>query len=574
MSIGVYDSYADVTGKSSSFEQVLSLLKRFSRDSLLWHCAALNYGARVWESNVAATSSEVNSNFMAALDFYYPPHFSVRLKSRALSASNPIVPFHRRQLLALQKLILQHSPASGIDVGGEPHAFGLLLLMINDHLHPNKSRLNDTVSSNYDFAVLISEFLPISESSEERLGAILRILNKMLGPLTEARRTKGPSFDTIAEFEATTTIPYETFRAFICGAVAYLNGLDFKVVLQDPGRIYLNSHRFSTTTLVDSQLSSIFQFLSAGGEILKRRMAERNFGIHDFTELRRTPMVERWLNVGLVNQWCGYLVTDPIYLFDKLITAPYWLAANKHDVAFRIFWGSLFEDYCHEVMQEAITASEMIYIPDVRNDDGQQLCDALVLEGDRLIIMEYKGFMLSAEAKYSGDADLLLQSLERNLVRSSRGQKKGVDQLRATLSYLFGPKRWIETLFPQWRDIREVFPCIVTLDSIGAAVGLSPMLQRYMPEQRNLGVRVTPIFCLWIRELERKAHFFRSSGLASIFAHWLEINPSLGTPLGQIEGEFGTWTRLASVDEAIEGMQADGEFLFPGQVRPLGPSDS
>src|SRR5690349_797180 len=138
MSLSIYESYGDLTGQRSTLEQILSILGRFSRDSLLLQCAIANYGGRVWESNITERPWDVNLRVFALLDFYYPPHISSQFKPR-MTAEDPRVIFHRRQLLVLQKLILQHSPASGSDIGRQRYTFGALLLMINDHLHPEKT---------------------------------------------------------------------------------------------------------------------------------------------------------------------------------------------------------------------------------------------------------------------------------------------------------------------------------------------------------------------------------------------------------------------------------------------------
>ena len=59
------------------------------------------------------------------------------------------------------------------------------------------------------------------------------------------------------------------------------------------------------------------------------------------------------------------------------------------------------------------------FIPDphVIDTPSEQLCDGLLIEGDALIVMEYKASMFTTRAKYSGDHLRLRDEIAKKLVR-------------------------------------------------------------------------------------------------------------------------------------------------------------
>ena len=567
MSILRYESYGGLTGRRSDYEELLASVRSFSRDSLLWHCAAINYGARVWESNRTG-AYEVGELSKPVLGFYFRPQVAAHLYG-AILHKEPRIVFHRRQLLALQKLALVHAPESGPDVSLRPYMFGRMLLMVNDHLHDANFTAPIRLETVHDFAKWICEFLPISESGDEDLGATLARNQLMLGPLTRARSKDRRHYDARKYFEQEKSIDSTTFTAFLFAIVAYLNARTFQDSLKEPGNLYFNHHRFSNTALSQEQITALLNLVSKPASRLKSNIGNRDFGLDDNTEMRKIPMVRRWLGIGLKTQWAGDLVLDPVYLWERLLMEPYWLSSKRFGAPFRSFWGDVFEDYCNKLMGEATSSSGASYLPNVLRKNKEQLSDGLLLEGDTLVIIEYKGFMLSAEAKYSGDPERLLAAIQGNLVKTEAGQKKGVEQIAEAAEYLFGKERFIEQVFPEWRAIKKVFPCIITLDSIGGAIGISTMLQLYA-RPLKVSVEIAPVFCVPISQIEKLAPYFRSTGFVSILKKWLQMNPTLGTPLSQIEMDLGEPAKLAILD-IRSYLEADASVLLPNE--DFAPSD-
>ena len=397
MSIEIYESFKGLTGAEANYESLITAISSFSRHSLLWHCGAVNYGTRVWDSGAA----EMSEDTLAALRSYFPLSIATRLNAGYFFKS-PRVVFHRRQLLALQKLAFLHSGESGRNISFEPHAFGRLLLIINDHLHNAELTFPHVLTTDLEFAAWIGEYLPITEIGSEELGASLARTLLMLGPLTRARNDGNPRYDAMRHFELTTGISLPSFRGFLFAIQAYQNNLTFTKLRKEPGDLYLNHHRFKETSLRQEDVVVLFRYLAKSAREIAEVIQSRDFGINDTTGLRKVPIVERWMNNGLTSQWCGYLALDPIFLWDRLLTAPYWLSSDHFGQPFRSFWGHIFEDYCNQLMREATASSKATYVGDVCWKGGRQLTDGLLLEGDTLVVLEYKGFMLSAERNILG----------------------------------------------------------------------------------------------------------------------------------------------------------------------------
>jgi hypothetical protein len=160
------------------------------------------------------------------------------------------------------------------------------------------------------------------------------------------------------------------------------------------------------------------------------RIHSRDFGANDFTVFRDKPL--------LVEDY-GMLPVDVLFLLEKFAQGPYWTVNNiSRDTGnkLRRFWGRVFESYVNEQLAEAARQSGA-FISDPRRVDNAsvQVCDALLLEGDALIMLEYKSSMFSAEAKYSGDHLGLLGQIEQKFVREFEGAKKrGSNNWRMPLS--------------------------------------------------------------------------------------------------------------------------------------------
>jgi hypothetical protein len=153
--------------------------------------------------------------------------------------------------------------------------------------------------------------------------------------------------------------------------------------------------------------------------------------------------------------------------------------------------------------------------------------------------------MFRADAKYSGDPTLLAQELEKKLVHNETGARKGVWQRAAALDTLFGPQG-PKTLYGTTIDsIKRVYLYIVTLDSIGTTIGISPFLDTFLSEKLHKAalapVEIRPLCCTDIETLETATGYFKGASLADLLEHWFRNNPSMFTPFQAIDFSRFYW---------------------------------
>lgn len=86
---------------------------------------------------------------------------------------------------------------------------------------------------------------------------------------------------------------------------------------------------------------------------------------------------------------------------------------------------------------------------------------------------------------------------------------------------------------------------LVTLDSIGATIGMSPFLNTFLDERLDRrafpALEIRPLFCSDIEALETMTGFLGSIGLPGILERWFETNPSLATPLLAVDFDSVLW---------------------------------
>jgi hypothetical protein len=216
MAMFTFARFEEIAGRRSRFEEFTGLLSQFSLDSVLWNCAAVNIGVGVWDG--AHTHSET---YMQAVDAFYVEDLAKYLKER-FWMKDALFVFHRRQLLFLQKQAILHSPRSGRSINLEPAKFGVLLLMASDHLDEPPAFGGKPLETPLDYAMMMSNLLPISEYGDESIGIGFSRTRIMLGPLMDARRNDKLFVDARQIFEDASGIPYADFEAFLLGVQAYI----------------------------------------------------------------------------------------------------------------------------------------------------------------------------------------------------------------------------------------------------------------------------------------------------------------------------------------------------------------
>jgi hypothetical protein len=86
---------------------------------------------------------------------------------------------------------------------------------------------------------------------------------------------------------------------------------------------------------------------------------------------------------------------------------------------------------------------------------------------------------------------------------------------------------------------------LITLDSIGGTVGISPFLDTFLEEQLNHenfpNLDVRPLFCSDVAALEDITGFFAALSLPEILEKWFTENSSLTAPLSTTHIPDSLW---------------------------------
>ncbi len=177
------------------------------------------------------------------------------------------------------------------------------------------------------------------------------------------------------------------------------------------------------------------------------------------------------------------------------------------------------------------TGAQFLSDPRCAEDLSRQVCDGLILQGESLILLEYKSSMFSAETKYTGNVPLLVAEVEKKLVRDkAESKKKGVEQLADAVVSLFRNEEKCTIRGIDLNGVTRVYPLLVTLDGIGGSLLVSRLLNHYfdnlMADRTPSRVEVKPLLCTDAEGLEEVSGCFPKLGLAGFLDHWLSKDPN------------------------------------------------
>jgi hypothetical protein len=557
MKYATFETFQVMFGRKSTLPELIDLLRPFSRKSVLHTCATVGVLLRLWERNPHLKHYDhlVSVFFSGILGDCY------KWSSRQ---NPPAYVFHRRQLLFLMKLAILNCPEKGQEVAStRPGPFGLILLMANDHFYYGLYREDRVHSIRDNLARLVAEFVPISEAAGFEITNWLTRSHLMLTKHVKMSEGNQDFIDISAEYERLTGLSLIQHEAICFFLFAKWSTLEFENLRVSPGLMWLHPQQFRNTALTQEKIDGLLRQLTAETEQLIIESSDLNLVANDFTVFRNTPLLrDRPMTVP----------ADVLFLVEKFQSGPYWRVndlSREIGDKLRRFWGVVFESYCNDLLARSFAGSTCsILIPDPRDPDDPnvQICDAIIIEGDSLVLLEYKSNMFSAKSKYSGDYVALQKEIESKYVRTDKRQKKGVEQLSAAVLALTTKGDRFKEVGLDISCIRRIYPVLITLDEIGGSLLMSALLNTYffeiLPETRTS--EITPLFCFDIESLELFAGSLGDEPISAFLSHWFSHDPSLrGTLLGFLKQTARRSSYLSSEWERL--YEAMGKILFPGE---------
>jgi hypothetical protein len=573
--VALYQSLGDLTGRRCTFEELVGQVSRFSRDSLLWVCCHTSVALRLFDPD-----SHPEAEYSWLIRYYFAPRLAAHLEVGYWTNPQRIV-FHRRQLLFISKLALMHCKPTGLDASLPKNGFALTCLMANDHLeHGALPKAIASIASREDFAALVTELLAMQEFAGHLRPETVTRAFSMFVSCPKLLISHPDYIDIDKALNEAGGYTYAKIFAVTVGYISRYLAIKPEELRKNPRIIATIPDHLSKLKIPVAELARYFEFVSGDPLALRAELVQHPTAPSDLTIFRKYPLVERWFDVATIHQRLGHVPLDIELWWQKVYTAPFWFLVNKFKTKFQRFWGAVFEEYAHSIIEPDHNSAERRFIrnPSSPHNAHEELCDAALVDGDALVLIEYKSVLLRADVKYSGVVARLVSHIESKFVRDPVTKRpKAVVQLATAAKALFPSER---PAVP-WVDIHKIRRCyllIVTLDEIGEAFAISPLLETFMGEhleRSNLpDILIRPVFCTNIGTLERIQTSLKQGLLLPILDRWYEINPSLATPLLAIgmndlivergDSEWKEW--MQTMDVAKEEL-FDEETIVAAEAR-------
>ena len=535
----VYETFEDRFGRKSSMDELITAISRYERISLLWVCAEIVARLQLW----ARPALQNRANYLDYLWNLFHPLLSLRLLRGTLSTSPVRLVFHRRQIGLVAKLALKHGEGK-LDARLHRQHLGVLFLMANDNLHHDlllTSPAHDTDQRD-TYLRMVTEMLAVYEGSSPEVATMLTRGHLMLTRYSPELADAADYVDVAGLFQVKTGLSVPELEALIFATHSRFSQELSRNLVHQPGLLPLKREDFLTTAVPIDKVNAFLNFVSVAPDVLAAEIAQTDNGANDATAFRKYAMVafaEPHSSPGNVDR---YLMIDNMSFLERALSGPYWTANETQSQNLRTFWGAVFEKYVNELLSRACAGTKAQYIPDPRPDDNPniQICDGLLVTEDSVVLIESKANMFRADSKYRGDRARLLQEVEKKWVHNEKGSKKGVEQLSAAVRLLFDDGN-PETIFRavEWSKVKNVYLCLVTLDTLGGTIGMSALLNTFLPDTLDLSRYpngfISLLRCLDIASLERATAYFDTLTLPEIFLRWSTESPDLSAPLSMIE---------------------------------------
>ena len=532
MELRTYATFEEMHGRKSALEEIIERLRVFSRESVLYACSVTATILKLWERGGWAKEN-YEELIDGAFEFLRGDWYKLAMRMEEAE-----LVFHRRQLLLLMKLAVEHCPEIGQDLmRARRGIFGTMLLMASDQLHYGLYPFPgaDEGDEYEKISRVTAELLPVNEYSGFRIESKLTRAHMLMTRYAQALRAHPDFIDIPAEFEKLTGISFTDYEALTFGLMTRTTVMVTLEALRANAWIAgVRPENFYTTAIPQATIHAFLKEFSGTptgllADIQKARADGRDYGANDFTVFRKKPLIELAY---------GYLPADVIFAIEKFESGPYWKINDINAATgnkLRRFWGAVFENYVNDLFNAGIAESSgLAFMPDPRLIDrpSEQLCDGLLVEGDALVLMEYKSSMFTARAKYSGDHVRLRDEISKKLVRdSAERKKKGVEQLATAIETLFADSKKQVVKGLDVSSIKRVYPLLITLDDVGSSLLISKMLNfsfdAVFKRGTVTGADVKPLLCTDIESIEVVIPYFSMKPLSGILQEWLDNDPQL-----------------------------------------------
>jgi hypothetical protein len=532
--LAVYETFEDMFGRRSTLDELIADIRSFRQQSILWVCATVVTGLQLWGG--VDSHPEVYARF---LSLFFDADTRARLIAGYWSSPKRLL-FHRRQILLIAKLAISHCSGNGLDARRSGGRFGFILLKASDQFHYGllPATAAPHVARREDLAKIVTEMVAVGESGSQHIGNLITRSHLMLTRFTDELKGTPDFIDVAREHQSATGLTLEEFEALILGVHARFGENLVQKLNTEPGALPLKEANFASTAIPYDKVRRFLDSVSNSPAMIAGELEKGDNGPNDFTVFRKFPLVEQLYNPHLTTAWFGFLMLDNLFFLDKVQAGPYWNANDLYALKLRKFWGAVFEKYVNELLRQSCAGTTSIFLPDPRppSAPSTQLCDGIVVSGDAIVLMEYKSSMFRADTKYGGRDAALAKEIENKLVYDREAkERKGVGQLAEAVKKILGKGAPLSLPGIDLGIVKRVYLYLITLDSIGGTIGISPFLDTFLQERLTheefAHLEIRPLFCSDVAALENISGCFAGRSLPAILEQWFTENPSLTAPL-------------------------------------------
>jgi hypothetical protein len=331
-------------------------------------------------------------------------------------------------------------------------------------------------------------------------------------------------FDIEGDFARITGISIETYLGHVFAIWAYIDAHTPALLAGDLQAIVNHPETSLRNTGVDiAEFKATLRQLSrtpaqAREQLMNARATPPYF---DFVLFQDYPLIE--FPDGF------FWPLDPGFLIDKFGEGIFWLLhrpipgfsaeqTRDRNLHFRQWWGRLFEEYVHRLMEffYPVVSGRYLRIPE--DPRAMTRCDAMLDSRPSVALLEYKASYLRTDAKLSG-SDEVLEEIRRKVAAGGEAGEsaKGVRQLAASCTHLQRTGE-IAGLGP-FPNVERIYPVLVTLDNAFSALGLSwyldTLFRQALPADVNRD-RVAPLTVMTSEDLENVLPYTREQSFTDL----------------------------------------------------------
>lgn len=117
---------------------------------------------------------------------------------------------------------------------------------------------------------------------------------------------------------------------------------------------------------------------------------------------------------------------------------------------------------------------------DVRNSNGDELCDVYIRNANHIALIEFKDVMLSADAKNSADAEKLFNEFDKKFWENQKGRPKGARQLINAINDIVNNGIKVEEINEK---TIELYPILLYTDFVFGTEGLNKYYKEKMQNE-------------------------------------------------------------------------------------------